>query len=849
MGSGSSTAYAVDGNGSGSTAEKGLEKLVDLLDNESGEWDSAKVKTIVKLVQGNPEICKVPDEDGDYALMLAVRESCVPLEILKAIFDANPAAIEKEEKDGNTCLHWLLNCGMANPDRSTIDKADPPEAETVSWLVQSYPKACKIPNFVGMYPLHCAARVGMPTDVLRQIYEHHTEAIWAQDKVGNLPLHWALQTQAYARIQVSGAGSEEINGFYGQVRMESGCTQYESEENDCTLTYQRSFGVNGRWMILDEEGKCAYGCVPVDEFPPEQGWSVEEHGKGKDPTPQVSFTYHGIIALVDMYVSGINVQNTLGVTPFHIVVSQVNNSFFFHPNVFSHMLESGGDGSIIDKEGIQPSSVAAISPIKRVQEWGLRFGVFLGEYRLDKNPKHRSATCMIYVGKQIKTASEERSVALKFMSNEDQFNREVNLRKLTDDQIMDDAHVLTILEARTLTSEEVSDSNNPCKGAKYKFLLVMEKAHEDLSDVLSHQQDIAGRNKSKVRDILLQTAQHLEYLALKHRTHGDVKARNQVRLCNPDGSVSDNYRLIDLDAASEEGTVAGTKKTSSAYWPPELALYHEFDGPEVLASPQLDMWQFGILAYQVCMVGARHIWHADQEDEIETDDIYTLANQWDSVREKKLRAIHWHDARCLIGDLLKSAAEKRPADWRTVLEHDFFQPPMRLVVSSPGKTPDGELVMSFVSGVSKQFPDELGVGFDWAESGNSYSSDAPVWKDFGELSRKHVEANCRCGTLDNVTGKHCDVFVEMIRTLERADWLKDFRGKVRGNIEGALQNRGKAVAICIEGGPVSQVENAIMTELCAKVKVHDRVFPDVVIERYRFKEFKDLWSRRLALQA
>lgn len=93
----------------------------------------------------------------------------------------------------------------------------------------------------------------------------------------------------------------------------------------------------------------------------------------------------------------------------------------------------------------------------------------------------------------------------------------------------------------------------------------------------------------------------------------------------------------------------------------------------------------------------------------------------------------------------------------------------------------------------------------------------------------------------------------MRRCLERTEWLKDYKGKVRGNLEAALQSRGRAVAVCIEGGPISQIESSIMRDLCEKVKVYGRddllMESDRDVERYVFSDFQARWARQLRLDS
>merc|ERR1712217_1005846 len=91
----------------------------------------------------------------------------------------------------------------------------------------------------------------------------------------------------------------------------------------------------------------------------------------------------------------------------------------------------------------------------------------------------------------------------------------------------------------------------------------------------------------------------------------------------------------------------------------------------------------------------------------------------------------------------------------------------------------------------------------------------------------------------------CTTFERMVTILGNTDWFKDFRGKVRGNLESAVQHAGRAIAICIEGGPVTQVENYFMDDICDSVRVFG--YPKAMdtaldIRRYSFAEFREIWQ-------
>ena len=132
--------------------------------------------------------------------------------------------------------------------------------------------------------------------------------------------------------------------------------------------------------------------------------------------------------------------------------------------------------------------------------------------------------------------------------------------KLPNGGELDSKHVMPLLDARELEEDAgVLDSRLKDAG---RFLLVMDKAHHDLNDALSHYR-LAGRDRGSVFEILYQVATHLAYLNEDcGRVHGDLKARNliQVQIETAHGTVM-VWMLIDLDASCTIGDAAGQKVT------------------------------------------------------------------------------------------------------------------------------------------------------------------------------------------------------------------------------------------------------------------------------------------------
>ena len=209
---------------------------------------------------------------------------------------------------------------------------------------------------------------------------------------------------------------------------------------------------------------------------------------------------------------------------------------------------------------------------KEVWEWVHTYGCFLGKYKLIGSVVHSSATCLVIFAEEIDTDRANKLVALKLMHNKAEWSREREMRKLGNGTL-DAKHVVPLLHSEEL-EEDAGLIDSRMKGDNDNlYLLAMPQAKCDLSDVLSHSR-LAGRERMKVVDILVQVVGHLKYLNEGcNRIHGDLKSRNLLQLEMKDASAVDVlvWVLTDLDASCEIGSPAGEKITSSACYPPEMA--------------------------------------------------------------------------------------------------------------------------------------------------------------------------------------------------------------------------------------------------------------------------------------
>jgi hypothetical protein len=175
----------------------------------------------------------------------------------------------------------------------------------------------------------------------------------------------------------------------------------------------------------------------------------------------------------------------------------------------------------------------------------------------------------------------------------------------------------------------------------------------------------------------------------------------------------------------------------------------------VLASAQLEFWYFGCLVYQLCTEDGATLWHANQADNIDDEQMRQLAYKWPEHRGAKLKKIvsDWPAAAHLADWLLQDDPSHRPQSWKQVLQHPAFAsvagPPARkrVVMSCPevgtldadGGPPYDQRVMDKVSELQ-----QLGFvkfGFDRAGTSTAVGTveEKKKWsKAEGTLAVAHV---------------------------------------------------------------------------------------------------------------
>ena len=252
---------------------------------------------------------------------------------------------------------------------------------------------------------------------------------------------------------------------------------------------------------------------------------------------------------------------------------------------------------------------SATPACKKVLE---EFLLFCGRYRFTKIvPQYASATCEVWFVFDAHTLEHdgdtggspiEKNVCLKIMKNEDEYDREIELRKGIDTQYV---VKINLEESDRVTKEFAANICKLPKQSKFfpkemdqstkleaaaicnrGFCLVMECGECNFGEMLMNRK-LAGDRLCLMKP-LQDIAKFLSHLHDKDLVHCDVKTQNLVLM------ASGEIKGIDLDGATieDEGTF-GTK-ISSAFLPPECVgldnnsnAYIKFAEPkdEVLSLP------------------------------------------------------------------------------------------------------------------------------------------------------------------------------------------------------------------------------------------------------------------------
>jgi serine/threonine protein kinase len=298
------------------------------------------------------------------------------------------------------------------------------------------------------------------------------------------------------------------------------------------------------------------------------------------------------------------------------------------------------------------------------------------------DPEHISATCRLHIARDRKNDDEK--VALKFMTDYNQFLREIEIR---DSMNLSSKYVISIFATYNADNLEVSDQQYKKEIHnrhlnQYPYLIVMPAGTKTLHTVIASEH-IAGKEWHKVKEIAIELATALDHLHCNGVIHGDIKPLNIMR-------VGNTIKLIDLDASAVIEHGYSCAKYSSAYIPPELihraeksCMVKTFkvdpvtkeinikDLPYALVKAQVshDAWSYGVVLFE--LFTGKKLLFADCDDNIDASDLFDVYHFTRAFKQRKLQTIEDPLARNLVSQLLTKAIDKRP-NMKQVLAHPFL---------------------------------------------------------------------------------------------------------------------------------------------------------------------------------
>jgi serine/threonine protein kinase len=367
--------------------------------------------------------------------------------------------------------------------------------------------------------------------------------------------------------------------------------------------------------------------------------------------------------------------------------------FSTHPNIAHDLANS------VDAAGRRAMNIAHKDVRLLIQS----FIFFCGRYEIAKGaPLHRSGTSVVVLASDhgqvadATAAAAPLQVAMKFMMQHEQYDREINMRTRYN---ISSAHVLTIFDSFDAETDAVfAQSLQRIGMERYRFCVTMPAADRSLKSIIDSEH-ICGRDWDAIKLICSQLCKSLEHMHDCGVVHGDMKPLNVVR-------VNGRMLVIDLDASTPCSHALGYK-SSSAYVPPEMLqpsqssdLAHAIPRPRrpsdenaLPASPTFDIWSLGVIFFQLFC--GETLFQANDEDNLDSDGLLLLQN-WGNdpaFRLKKLSKISHPMARHLLSQMLVAQPQQRLLTIAHVLSHSFFsgQPQRR----RPDQRPDWDVFISY----------------------------------------------------------------------------------------------------------------------------------------------------------
>ena len=103
-----------------------------------------------------------------------------------------------------------------------------------------------------------------------------------------------------------------------------------------------------------------------------------------------------------------------------------------HYGLIQELVAANADPHTKNENDQTVLDIAKASSNKQLRQWALSYGLFLKRYELRGSAVHHSETCLVIFAYDI---TRERDVCLKFMHDEEQWRREIQMRLVQDDDV------------------------------------------------------------------------------------------------------------------------------------------------------------------------------------------------------------------------------------------------------------------------------------------------------------------------------------------------------------------------------------------------------------------------------
>ena len=742
---------------------------------------SAPLAVIEALLSCHPSAAQAEDDLGMLALHYAL-ENEAPLSTVEALLKAYPGAVRIKGEEGKLPLHFAAENKASSDVIDTLLLVFPEASRekdkewnvplhhaaksraplaVIQALLKAFPEGCKAHRLGPTpLPLHLAAANHGSPDVIAALLLAYPEASRHQDGGRNFPLHHASDSTApnlaVIRLLLEAAPeSAREKGKHDMLPLHMAVANIRAP-SDVIMALLSAYPEGCR-------ERDAYGRLPLHYYSPKMApkdllsallAAHPDSIREKDKNEKLALHYFiktGGPENEDIYKTIL--QSDL---PVQLDAAATPRTHGFNWTAFIDTTKDRPSLSKVVVEGVlrllpsqrhclalalaaDESGRSAISIAHQdVQRLLNSYIFFCGRYEMSSGPNlHKSATsCVICAtdhgrgvdfDKTQDKAAKPPLLAIKFMRNEEQYQREVTVRKGSQ---LDGEYVVGLLEAPDpeVFAEQVKglSMHDGRSLADYKFGLVMPFADRSLDDIVNKERP----DLQQIRAMMKHVALAVKHCHDRGVLHGDLKMLNCVR-------VEGKIKLIDMDASALIGRDCACAKFSSGVLPPELfyrlrgaeeeqrhAAYFQAaaagegqeEGEEwakvrpvegvvvraylpgkadddnadlpyalVPASAAADVWSYGAMLFHMCT--GEPLLPVNRDTDLVDGAAMRQALGWsdEQLRRKVGNASMPGDAlqARLVKDLLKLVLRPDPAQrvsLQSVLEHPFFtgQVPSRL---------------------------------------------------------------------------------------------------------------------------------------------------------------------------